>query len=442
MTGSGVEEPFGDRRRDFLRKLGGAIGVAIAADVSGIADLAEAAGNRHSKLPSGHIFHPVITADQLEGADSILPVVMINDRSELIFQTLQKSGGTAVYRMRIGRQLRPTAGRPKLITRTGRKLGGGLVVDDIGTGDTNESGLYVTTIGPRDAPRFVYRQRPGERLKRLLGPADVIPGTGTFSGYFGDVDVGPRGDILLVATYAAPNASHQGLFWLPRGKLERARLLIRTGQRVPDTRAVITRLGLVERSGPHFILQVFGRRPKHLGRSMKSEPSAFIVGRVAKGRRGAKLLVADPLMRPKNAALKGEALVGPRVAREGTAATVVHRTPTFLSLHRHRRGRPTRIAETGSLTQRGERGRTVSAPLLSRDGLLYYRLITRNGMELFVVDAESRRSILQTGHTVGDKRVALMNTGWHTDQVDRDGRLAFQVEMHDESTAIVIGTPV
>ena len=62
-------------------------------------------------------------------------------------------------------------------------------------------------------------------------------------------------------------------------------------------------------------------------------------------------------------------------------------------------------------------------------------------MELMVVEGNERRKILETGDKVGGKRVQLINTGWSSDQVDSHGRLAFQVEYNDGSTAIVIGTP-
>jgi hypothetical protein len=63
-------------------------------------------------------------------------------------------------------------------------------------------------------------------------------------------------------------------------------------------------------------------------------------------------------------------------------------------------------------------------------------------MELLVVHDNERRVILETGDKVGGKRVQAINLGWHTDQVDRRGRLAFQVEFRDGTTGIVVGTPV
>ena len=442
----GRDEPFGDRRREFLRKLGGAIGIALAADATRINDLAEAAGKqRRSAIPSGYVWHPVLTASELDGVEDIGQTVMINDRSEVIFHARLTGGGRSVYRMRIGRGRKPGASPPQLIVQTGQTLPGDVVVDRIGPGDTNGAGAYVTVIGGRKDFSSVWVQWPGSGLQQLIGSVDRTPGPGgRYSGHFGDVDIDSKNNVLVVATYTLPGEVHQGLFALPRGQRDGGRLLLRTGQRIPGSRAVLTRLGLVERRGGHFVAQVFGRQQKHLARQdLGSEPSGFLVGRVARGRKGARLLVGSKLLRPVRSAVDGEAFVGPRVDRTGTAATVTHKRSDHLSLHRHKRGHtPARIAHTGNRTRHGRRAETISAPLFGPHGLLYYRAISQVGMELLVVDGNNRRMILETGDKVGNHKVRAINTGWHTDQIDRHGRLAFQAEFEDGSTGIIIGTPV
>jgi hypothetical protein len=207
---------------------------------------------------------------------------------------------------------------------------------------------------------------------------------------------------------------------------------------------MITGLGLVERRGPFFVQQVFGRRPRHRRRKdFRSEPSGFVLGRVDRGRKGARLLVGSPRLGVQGSVVRGDALVGPRVSEEGIAASVVHRSSDHLELHRHRRrGRATRLSHTGAGKGRGEEVRTISAPVLGPDGLLFYRVIGRKAMELLAVKGGERRRILETGDRIGGERVKVLNVGWHTDQVDARGRLAFQVQLYDGRTAIVIGTPV
>ena len=449
-TGPG-EEGFGQQRREFLRALGGAIGVAIVADAATIGDVAEGARRRRSALPSGYVWHPVLREGQggLGPGEKILPGVLINDRSEVIFHTHRQQeesgeGPRAVYRMRIGRGPKPGARRPAPIVRSGDTLHDGVVVSRIGAGDTNDSGAYVTTIQAQRGLSGVYIQRPGHGLRRLVGPSDRIPGPrGRYSGHFGDIDLESNGDILVVATYTLPGEAQQGLFLLPGGRRKGGRVLLRTGHRIPDSRALVTRLGLVERHGGWFIQQVFGRQRKHRARGdLKTEPSGFLAGRVSRGRKGARLLVGAKPLKPARSVVDGEAFVGPRIDRSGVAATVTHKSPSHLTLHRHSGGRADRIARSGNRTRRGFRAETISAPVFGPGGLLYYRAISKRTMELLVVAGNERRMILETGDRVGGRKVRALNLGWHTDQIDSRGRLAFQVEYFDGSTGIVIGTPV
>jgi hypothetical protein len=426
--------------------LGGAVGVAIAADASTISDLAEAAPRGRSKLPSGYVWHRVLADSELDGVEKILPGVMINDRSEIIFHTVPSVGGRAVYRMRIGRDRKPGASKPQLIVMTGQQLPNGVVVDGIAAGDTCRSGAYVTVIRGKKFLEAVYIQWPGKEIEQLIGPTDRIPGPqGRYSGHFGAIDIDNKNQILLVAAYTLPGEARQGLFLLPKGRRERGRQLLRTGQRIPNSRAILTRLGLIDRRGDRYIQQIFGRQPKDRARrDLSNEPSGFLIGRIKKGRKGARLLVGSKLLKPskKRRVIRGEAFVGPRITRKGEAATVVHKKGGHLALHRHHRGRSPRIARTGDRKGRAERAKTISAPIFGPDGLLYYRAIGQKAMELLVVDGNQRRRILETGDKVGGKRILAINTGWSADQVDRRGRLAFQVEYKDGSTAIVVGTPV
>jgi hypothetical protein len=112
-----------------------------------------------------------------------------------------------------------------------------------------------------------------------------------------------------------------------------------------------------------------------------------------------------------------------------------------VGLNRHGPGaRSQRLAKTGDHAVHGK-VRTISAPVWGRGELLYYRTISKKGMAIYVVDQGDRRRILDTGDRIGGKRVKDFNLGWHPDQVDRKGRLAFQVQYANGRTGIVIGTP-
>jgi len=92
--------------------------------------------------------------------------------------------------------------------------------------------------------------------------------------------------------------------------------------------------------------------------------------------------------------------------------------------------------------------------VLGPDGLLYYLLITQQGLELCVTDGRNRRTILARGDTIGGLRVDAIMHAFHSDQADTAGRIAFTVEFDTSPgsrfgsgantgpRAIVVGIPV
>src|SRR5436190_22196261 len=124
--GHGDDRDFGQSRREFLGALSAALGVTLAADLGGLEGFADSALGLTTPLPSGYRFHRVYMAGQnrsrMGDIDKILPGVMINDRSEVIFHAVERSGERAVYRMRVGRGEDPQMIRGRLIVRTGQKL--------------------------------------------------------------------------------------------------------------------------------------------------------------------------------------------------------------------------------------------------------------------------------------------------------------------------------
>jgi hypothetical protein len=220
-------------------------------------------------------------------------------------------------------------------------------------------------------------------------------------------------------------------------------VVIHTGERIPGTKSIVTGFGLIERRGRHYIVQVYGRNGKDLAsQGYTSEPAGYLVGKTGRGSSGARLVAASEHLGAPRSAVRGETHVGPRIHRDGTASTVVHATPDRLQLHRHgKRGGRERIARTGGRMGRG-RIATISSPNFGPHGLLYYKSFGKRGMELNVVDGNRRHRIFESGDRVGGKKVRDFHFGWHTDQVDKKGRLVFQAQLADGRTAIVIGTPV
>ena len=441
-------EGGGQSRREFIGALGGALGAVALSDSSA---LAAALGGGGPQLPDGYTFHRIFTVGEgtkeLGDVAEVMQGVMINDRSEVIFHAKLKSGARAVYRLPISRDRRPRIERPRLIVQTGQEIAPGFVAERIAAGDTNNRGTYATVVRGAKELNRVFVQRRGRPLRQLLAVGGRTPGKGDgrWSGSFGDIDIDAYDTITLSARYSLPGKVEHGLFLLPGGKRQNGRVLIKSGDRIPNSRASVTGFGLVERRGPFYVVQVYGRQGRHRRRQdLPIEPSGFLIGRVDAGRREQRLLAGAKLLGIQGSVIQGDAIIGPRVHRDGTAATVVHRRGAHLQLHRRAQGRRAeKLAESGDLgAVRGSQVRAVSAPLFGPDGLLLYRTIGKRSMRVIAATESERRTILEAGDRVDGRELRVINLGWHTDQIDSKGRIAFQAELDNGRTAIVIGTPV
>ena len=191
----GTEPSFGRSRREFLEALRGVVGVAIGGDAADLGGLAEAAAKRgrgRGGLPSGYVWHTVLTARNgepgIDGIEHIFECVMINDRSEVIFHARKTDGRRCVYRMRIGRGRKPGARRPRLVVEQGQVLPDGVEVGKIRADESDAAGTFVIPIGARSSLNALYMQRPADRSTaspraaiRSPGPRAPTPATSATS---------------------------------------------------------------------------------------------------------------------------------------------------------------------------------------------------------------------------------------------------------------------
>ncbi|MCW8874933.1 MAG: hypothetical protein OQK27_04195, partial [Gammaproteobacteria bacterium] len=83
----------------------------------------------------------------------------------------------------------------------------------------------------------------------------------------------------------------------------------------------------------------------------------------------------------------------------------------------------------------------LSAPVTGPDGLLFFLLTLESGFEICVTNGKDTATILASGQQVGDRRIVTATLGYHSDQADREARLAFYAEFDDGSNAVVVGVP-
>ncbi len=379
-------EPDQNSRRNFLRKVGVALGGVTLAG-SGQYDAARAQG----VLPNGYKFFRVLTigVPLPNGANPVAVLgagVMLgsfehplkNTHSDVLY-----FHGTATEQARPGQPQalfsanieysgsRPTVTQASVVVAQGDELDRvanvpstelPIVVGTLGIGSANSSANYATTISVSDygdqsgdgsvqtksAPG-VYLYEPLEgNWKKIARLGDPAPGGGQYGGFFGDVKLNEDNSLdIAAATTAPPNTpgvagaaarsrvpwfvgSHALIHVPPEARAEGI-VLLKTGDLLPGTAAVIETFGLLDvLNAEHFVTQVNARRLD----IVNALPGTAVV----RGRLGAdktldadrvELLTASHHVVSNAAAeqlrtLVGESFLGPRIGHNGFTAAVTH----------------------------------------------------------------------------------------------------------------------
>jgi hypothetical protein len=506
-------DEFSVSRRNFLRGLGTALGgVAIGGGTAGIAF-------GQGGIPSGYTFYRFITVgDEFANINSIggiTPAVMLGSVNSAVgdpssgvmfFHGKQKTtGDPSVYRV----LLDYPAGKPPLPVGIDVLLSQGgsltsidgvpddqlpLLVSNIGTGSGNAVGNYATTISAEDTGEgsqdggISLKSLPGAYLythatktwKKVVRFGDESPEGGKYGGIFGDIVLNDDNSVVLVAaTTDAASVSSSS----PRSRRPAfagshvvvnvddsggATLLLKSGDMLPGTNAMIEGFGLIDVSrGRHFIAQVIARRADMLD---ALPGNAVVQGRVGLGRRdrtdALTLLAASPHLLPQqmlktDSVILGESIIGPRIGVRGLAALVTHNPGFAGSTGELERQRFTTISGPSKNLivragdSRGPRSvAALGAPVVSSEvGISYVAELLEDGStQLVVTDGTTRVVILRSGDSIQGSTVTEINHGYHPAQVDVFGRLAFAAEFFKNAngnpndpnnieTSIIIGIP-
>ena len=370
-----------------------------------------------------------------------------------------------------------------------------LKVNHIGAGSGNVHGNYATSIIAEDPAglnpdgSLSLRSLPGIYLFRsdtkkwesIARCGDPSPDGAQYGGIMGDVVLHDDNSVTLVAaTTKSPSGEQKtagrGISGFIGSQIlahvdrrGRGDVLLQTGDMLPRTHAMIESFGLIDAvKGRNFIAQVNARRIDVLG----SRPGTAVVrGRVkSTGNNrmdGVELLSASPHLLPNsmlndNSLLVGESILGPRIGRAGRAAVVTH-DPRFSTgvgeLEKHRLttiqpgGERSLIVRAGDSVGPRVVG-ALSAPVVSSETDLTYEaeVLDDGSSRLLVSEGNNSRIILRSGDSLDGGIVTDIHHGYHSAQVDVNGRLALVVELLGDPngdptnslnivTALVVGIP-
>jgi len=162
--------------------------------------------------------------------------------------------------------------------------------------------------------------------------------------------------------------------------------------------------------------------------------------------------------------MRGESIIAPRVGADGRTALVTHNPASIpgvgpLDLQRltvfEANGHCSQVAVAGDLEDVYEVA-AFSAPVVSSEGRLIYEAeaLVDGTTRLIVRDTgtNATATILQSGDKVEEWKITEIHHGYHSAQVDVEGRLAFAAEFLKDPSAdptnpkniyssIVVGIP-
>lgn len=449
-------------RRQFLKLLGGVIGSSTLIPLLGCEDDGNGSAGvalTDAAFPAAYRFFAIVDSDELP----ITPGIMINDRSEIaLFSAENVSGGgtAALLEYRIDyRGDTPAIAARRTVVRHGDVLADGRRVDRLAVVDTNARGHYVFVIDtqPQDGESpttqhtsAVYTEAGKGGLQRLTRYGDSADDQTRHGGMVGDVTLNDSDEVVVVSYLTNPTTMEisQSLVMYPSldAPSGAARVLLRTGQMIPQSSSILRAIGLVDMNDiGDCVIQGRG--------GPAGDPATEGTVLIYNDGSSLRLVSASATLTDAQPDTVGDIYFGPRVGRNGVLAYVHHPADNFTVLAGQSAGMHQMITSKGMMSPAGNVLRGMSAPVVAPNGLIFQQLYTNAspapGVELIVTNGIEQRTVLAQGD-LEYKGLPLVHivSGYHSKQVDNAGRIVFMAEFGDNVEsgrsvqALMVGIPV
>lgn len=448
-------------RRDFLKLTGSALGCALLGSAYGCGG---GGGGGDGKpptggvpLPNGYVFYRIYSPGDLGLFPEIAglsPQVLLDERGQVFFSGQTEAGDFGFYALALDLSGTPTIGNGRRILLEGTAGPDGRIIDTLTAVDVDDDGTVAGVLAfdmpeqTDQGPSAVVTDR-GAGLEILVDYNDDVPGNhGAYGGDFGDIDI-EDGDVMVVARYGGDGRDAEGLFLLPDAEASRAKILLKTGEEIPEANGTLEGLGLVDLDEDgSFVAQAFGDDPLRPRRAVQGSraPTGGVLfqGNVFKPREENRLLCACPSLELSRSALAravvptmGDSLYGPRIGGDEVTSYVAQLEDDF-KLYRN----DAIIAQSGDLSPGGAVIRTLIPGVVNGGGLTFFQLITEQGIELCANDGTRSALLLQRGDLVDGRALDTLALGFHTSQADTLGRFVCYAQFADGQEALLLGIPV
>lgn len=497
----------GRTRREFLQALGAAVGGVVLTGAGAARSGAQIPPGQRpgtAVLPNGYVFYRLLSTESLLPwpgnpgrtnpiADMTGVVLMAGATPRLFMHaTLAPTAipagiptdppPNALLLAAMDYSGRPAIANLRIVAYEGQLLNGNNIagaapellpvrVDRIGTGDTNRNGLYATTLTSQDlndsvsinsAPGVYLYDPASDRWTQKARFGDVVDDGIQYGGIFGDVALADDSSVVFCAgtteAVAGFGGAHALMLAPPSGGPREHKVIVRTGDMLQGTNAVVDGIGLIDTSGADgsLVAQVYASRRNGGNRDLGT---ALVQGNLFQGKNSLRVLSASPnLVSPQRTNIVvGETFMGPRVANGGLASYVTHTDP----LHSQEvlsftiGSRRLRVQQSGDVVAGLQSSvAAVNAPVVSSTGLVFDTVFLQDGTTaLTVSDGRTTQVLLSSGDEVEGLVITNILFGCHPRNVDGTNRLAFVAEFlkvaggnpadpNNVLTALCVGIPI
>lgn len=373
-------------------------------------------------------------------------------RDQVVFFAQDTNGRNGLYGLAYdASSSSPSVLSQRVVVQEGDVLPDGATVMRIEVASANRQGAVALRLMVANGLTHVYLAVPGQPVQRVITYGTPTPdGSGLFGSHFGDLELQDDGSLLVVGRYFTGNGvrAREGLFRVTAfGNPLAGDRLLRSGDLLPDSTALLGRIGLIDASSTsgQFVAQTFAELPRVGAGSNSTGGGQASTTSVVTGAYGGTLTTLHAssrdliVPRQRAAVVEGQVFHGPRTA----AATARHAvTVGGLRGPQQLYHDGVLVARSGQATAHAHVISTFSGATMAPDGTLFVSVDCQGGLQELLHVRASPSSLLATGDRVDGVEMAAFGFGLLRDCVDENLRLVFAGRDTTGATSLILGLPV
>ncbi len=390
-------------------------------------------------------------ASNLSSPPPFMGAVVITDSRHIYFHALDDTQTRGIYRIDCDAKYARSAA--KRVIREGDTLPDGTVVEDFSDGDVNNGDdFFIGVIDPKGVNSLQYASGGGSfapLVKSGSGLATVrLAEEITQSQCISD-----QGNLLFVAEYlnAEEDAEGDGLFYVPAGRPQDARLLLANQDLVPGTTCAIQTMSTTEISpqGRYLVQGSIAAAAGGSSANADGQPqTVLLAGNVGET---PQVLAIDRALSRGTDGVRGSVYMCPRLNTHPRSQVVgfivqVNEDQTDLRLGNTLVATADMRGFSGTRTPRGSTMKSFLPPVFHRTHV-YFQAFTDDGMEILRWTGRRRageivlETLLAKGDRVNGKEVNTILFGCLPEAINASGEFVAIVEFTDGETDIFVGAP-